>query len=211
MENEYLGKVGERLTFNAIVEKRLAFPSVYGYTYLNVMNVDGACLVWKGSAPIEGENGSEVVGASITICGTIKAHNNYKGTCQTIINRCKYSIVSVPEQPIDKAKREQFKRLESEPVEIWRKMPYRQYKEHYSDCETVVGSYLLKNGNSYVDVIIPEGRLKASGTRGQRYSTYTFKFNNGKIFNIRAVSIGNALKQMKKHFPNLNPSEYSTE
>ena len=51
-------------------------------------------------------------------------------------------------------------------------MLYRRYKQHYADCETVAGSY--DKEHKTIKVIIPEGRMKPSGTRGQSYHYIEF-------------------------------------
>jgi len=82
-----------------------------------------------------------------------------------------------------------------------RTMPYRQYKQHYADCEIVNGSY--DERNKTIEVIIPEGREKPSGVRGQRFSGYELwaQDSAGKAFHIcyRAVSRENAMKQHKRY------------
>lgn len=89
---------------------------------------------------------------------------------------------------------------------VW-EMPYRQYKSHYSDCETVIGSYNDHGGMSpaSIKVIIRDGRLKNSGVRGQHFSGYEFFFTaDGKKARVcyRAVSEDNAVKRLYKEFPN---------
>ena len=78
-----------------------------------------------------------------------------------------------------------------------KRMPYRQYKSHYADCETVPGSYDIMCRS--IEVIIPDGRIKASGVRGEHFRTWQLWFTdvNGqhKYCMYRAVSIGNAMKQ----------------
>lgn len=55
-----------------------------------------------------------------------------------------------------------------------RRMPYREYKSHYADCKTVPGSY--NKAAKSIEVYIPEGREKPSGTRGQSFQTYFLHF-----------------------------------
>ena len=86
-------------------------------------------------------------------------------------------------------------------------MPYKQYKEHYSDCETLAGTYKDKDDMgrriyATITVIIREGRLKNSGTRFQHYSGYQFTNENGKYITYRAVSEENAKKRCEKENPN---------
>ena len=53
--------------------------------------------------------------------------------------------------------------------EIYR-MKYAQYKQRYSDCKTVAGSY--DKGTKSIEAIIPEGRMKKSGVRGETFKGY---------------------------------------
>lgn len=78
-------------------------------------------------------------------------------------------------------------------------MSYRQYKQHYSDCATIQGTY--NAGTKTIDVDVPEGRQKKSGVRGQRFYTYHFiAIYQGKRIRLgyRAVCKENALKQHRK-------------
>ena len=79
-------------------------------------------------------------------------------------------------------------------------MPYRQYKQHYSDCKTVSGSYdtICKT----IKVIIPEGREKPSGVRNRLFSRYELKaIYKDTVFTVeyKAVSEENAQKQHIKY------------
>jgi len=53
---------------------------------------------------------------------------------------------------------------------IQERMFYGTYKKHYADCETLPGSYdkITKS----IIVLIPDGRMKKSGTRGAILSLY---------------------------------------
>ena len=83
-------------------------------------------------------------------------------------------------------------------------MKYSRYKSAYSDCKTVPGTY--NSWSKTIDVDIPEGRMKPSGTRGQ---TYRYMWFNGKNLKtgqsvricIKAVSIQNALKRLPREYP----------
>ena len=78
-----------------------------------------------------------------------------------------------------------------------KRMPYRQYKQHYADCETVPGSY--DKIEKKITVIIPDGRMKPSGVRGERFHDYQLFWTNadGKsgYCIYRAVSKSNAMKR----------------
>lgn len=47
-------------------------------------------------------------------------------------------------------------------------MKYSRYKKSYSDCETIHGTY--DKETKTIGVVIPDGRMKNSGVRGQSYS-----------------------------------------
>lgn len=79
-------------------------------------------------------------------------------------------------------------------------MAYSQYKKHYSDCTTVKGSY--DEHTKTIKVVIPEGRMKKSGVRGNHFSAYHlyFKNKNGEVgyFVYRAIDLEHAMKQHLK-------------
>lgn len=80
------------------------------------------------------------------------------------------------------------------------RMRYSAYKSHYSDCNTVPGTY--DEGSKTIEVLIPEGREKPSGVRGQKFHRYKLWFIDryGKLryCKYKAVSLDNALKQYAK-------------
>ena len=51
-------------------------------------------------------------------------------------------------------------------------MTYRRYKQHFSNCDTVVGSY--DKERKTIEVFLPDGRLKPSGVRGQSFHWMEF-------------------------------------
>lgn len=150
-------------------------------------------------------------GDVIRIKATVKGESEYKGEPQTEVAR-----VSVIErlfaaetweeiQARKKAEAEAKKQAQLDSIGendfVWR-MPYKQFKEHYADCETVTGSFDKTNGHSTIQVIIREGRLKASGVRGEHYSGYELTNAKGEKMTYRAVSEENALKRANKEYPN---------
>lgn len=83
------------------------------------------------------------------------------------------------------------------------RMLYSRYKKFYADCKTVPNTY-DKSTKSIV-VIIPEGRQKKSGVRGQTYKYMTFdgiiKDSERKVsVTIKAISRENAIKQLLKNY-----------
>ena len=84
-------------------------------------------------------------------------------------------------------------------------MSYKQWKDHYKDCKTVKDSYDFECLT--IRVIVPEGREKPSGVRGQRFRGYELFLMDEKGNKChccyRAVSFENAWKRhvawCKKH------------
>lgn len=159
-------------------------------------------------------------GDRVVVAATIKGQSEYKGEPQTEVTRVKVKETlykaPTPEEIREQKEAERQQRVEAQLNSItgedfiWT-MPYKQYKEHYNDCETVEGSFKRhKSGVSTIEVIIREGRLKASGVRGQHYSGYEFKFMiNGErhIITYRAVKEENALRRLQKDFPDATDIE----
>lgn len=83
-----------------------------------------------------------------------------------------------------------------------RRMLYRAYKQNYADCTTVPDTY--DSATKTIEVIVPPGRMKPSGTRGQRFCFFAdvkAKDENGKIVSIggiKALTWENACKQVRK-------------
>ena len=150
-------------------------------------------------------------GDIIRITATIKGESEYRGTRQTVLSRVKL-IERVYDATQERmAQREARKNEQADSIKpgdiVW-EMPYRQYKEHYADCETVIDSYNAHDGQcpATISVIIREGRLKASGVRGQHYSGYEFYVvtGTGEKFRVvyRAISEETALRRLGKEYPN---------
>ena len=158
---------------------------------------------WYGYKPIN-------KGDKIIITASVKGHGEYKGKPQTELTRvkvveCTYNAADERKQKKESRKAEQMNSLKGEDF-IW-EMPYKKYKDHYSDCETVIDSYDDKSGKfpATINVIIREGRLKASGVRGRHFSEYEFFLvdTDGKKARVcyRAVCEENAVKRLLKEFP----------
>lgn len=188
--------------------------SYYGTTHFTHIfeDEDHNVFVWKTTNPVEYIEDefykAVTIGSLIRLTGTIKEIGEYKGTPQTVLSRCKVELIerakTKAEIRADKRK-EQLASLKGEDF-IWT-MPYKQYKEHYSDCETVVDSYEdytdsfgRATQRPTIDVIIREGRLKASGSRGKHYHTFIFENADGSSkIAFYAISEETATKQLLRN------------
>lgn len=149
-------------------------------------------------------------GDKLVITASVKGQGEYKGQPQTELTRVKVKERTFKAETweevqarreAEKAAKAQGQRdsLQGEDF-IWR-MPYRQYKEHYSDCETVAGSFQRqKNRPCTIEVIVREGRLKNSGVRGEHYSGYRLENEDGEQVVYRAVKEENAIRRAEKEF-----------
>lgn len=220
--SEYIGAVGQKVSAEVTLINEFEYTNPYyrttTYTYI-MKDAEGNVLIWKTTSTLmfeyvneKGHHRNDVIrkGDTMRIEGKVKEHSEYKGTKQTVLTRCKFSLVchAPTEEELNAKKAEQQTQSLNEGDFIW-EMPYHQYKEHYSDCETVIGSYDdhtdsrgFRHGVPTIKVIIRAGRLKNSGVRGQHFKGFEFETDDGKKVCYRAVCEENARKQMKKEFPN---------
>lgn len=85
-DSQFIGNVGERLKG---IEATITFSSIretqYGLsTTIKFLDTKGNILVWFASGGIDVE-----MNKKISLTGTVKKHDEYKGKKQTILNRCK--------------------------------------------------------------------------------------------------------------------------
>lgn len=164
----------------------------YGYETVSIYKMtddDGKVYVWKTTSWLAYND--EVInrGSVIVIAASIKGESEYNGEAQTELTRVKVKeviemgksieqIQAEREQAREAKKAEQLASLKGEDF-VWT-MPYKQYKERYADCETVIDSFVRPRfGGCYIDVIIREGRLKASGVRGKHFHSYALEWFDG--------------------------------
>lgn len=79
------------------------------------------------------------------------------------------------------------------------RMKYSKYKNAYSDCQTIPGSY--DNTTKTIVVLLPEGRIKKSGVRGQKFKYIWFRgveITTGRNVEIciKATCKENAIKRL---------------
>ena len=85
MKSEYIGKVGDRITI-LISDYRVitSWETQYGITAIyKITDENGNVFIWKTSGGI--------VDDTKKISATVKSHNEYNGTKQTEITRCRVS------------------------------------------------------------------------------------------------------------------------
>ena len=234
-----------RIKVTGVLTKDITFerPAYAGFGRMETVHIfkitgqDGTVYVWKtatGSLGMEKEAPWETRGAyyyderkhvavvwegidegdTFTFTASVKDVSEYRGEPQTEIQRVKVvEIIFSKAQKERERKQAQFDSIKDGDVIVT--MPYRQYKAHYSDCETVIGSYDdhedenrygdYRNAVPTIDVIVRAGRMKASGVRGKHFAGYEIEFTDGDgsvgFAPYRAVSVENAIKQAQKDFP----------
>ena len=219
----HVGKIGDKIT------AEVTLVGIYKYTdyafsfygtdhYIYTMkDAESNVYVWKTTSFMSVETDEDCwypikKNDKIQITGTIKDHSEYKDEPQTVLQRVKVKLIerALTYEEIKAMKQQEQLATLQEGDFVWT-MPYKQYKEHYADCETIYGSFNdHEEENSRrrrnfipktIDVIIRSGRLKNSGTRGEHYSGYEMTNELGQKITYRAVKEENALQRVKKDFP----------
>ena len=221
--SEYAFDVGSKISLPVemvniyeYVDYAFSFYGTSKYIY-TMKDSSGNVFVWKTTSFMLYDSGKTNIhddpipvavkkGDLIQISATVKEHSVYKDEKQMVLQRVKFSIIKAAQtkEELDSIKREeQLKSIVGEDF-VW-EMPYKQYKDHYSDCEVLAGSFVdadVRTGEcAKVSVIIREGRLKNSGVRGMHFSGYQFINEEGAKITYRAVCEENALNRCKKEFP----------
>jgi hypothetical protein len=89
--SEYVGEVKDRFEFEAEVLGVYGTEGFYGHTdIVKLKDVDGNLFTWFASDYTDLERGDR-----ITIKGTVKKHEEYRGVKQTILTRCAYTKFEV--------------------------------------------------------------------------------------------------------------------
>ncbi|MEK5036169.1 hypothetical protein MKY96_32490 [Paenibacillus sp. FSL R7-0302] len=92
-ESNYYGIIGEKADITVRCLKVIQSEGAFGYTYIHLM-VDestGNRFVWNCT------NGSKSLSEDVSynVKGSIKDHNEYNGVKQTVLTRCKATIIEV--------------------------------------------------------------------------------------------------------------------
>ena len=155
-------KVELKVKMNGIYSFEI--PSYRGYGYdtkyiYNMSSEDGKVYVWKTTCEMWLPYGSERMLAQeedvIRIVGFLKGEQEYKGVKQTLLCdvKCKEVFEYGRSWEERKAQKRQ-KQIESmglgdRIVEV----TYREYKQKFSDCETLENSFERRNGVAYISII----------------------------------------------------------
>ena len=209
----YVGTIKERMNMVVTLVGEYEYVTRFGYAeqsnfIYKFKDDEDNEIVWKTTNVIgmdtiddKGYEGWIPVckGDKIEIKATVKAHSIYRDNEQTVVTRAK--VLDIIEKALTQEEKEEIKQAEQLETltgeDFIYTMPYRQYKEHYADCELLAGSW--NEEERTVGVIVREGRLKNSGVRGRRFADYLFK-NGNRCRCIYAVSEENAWKRLEKEF-----------
>ncbi len=148
----------------------------------------------------------------LKIKGTVKGESEYKGVKQTEIQRVKLLEVvecgKTKQELAEEKEKEQLASLKDGDTILT--MTYKNYKEHYSDCETLANSFFRNNKEqASIKVIVRDGRLKNNGVRNKHFYGYEVYNTTKKIRScFRAVCAENACKQAVKAFPGTNIEQW---
>lgn len=85
--NAWIGKPGDKLEFEGVYSGENWFETAYGPMVIARFDTPAGLVVYKGST-LWWPTGIKA-GDAIKFCGTVKALDDYKGTKQTLVIRCK--------------------------------------------------------------------------------------------------------------------------
>lgn len=89
LPSEYLAPVASKVSFKATLTRVSRTQGQYGITtILSMVTPAGNALTWFASGELDYSAGQTVEGK-----GTVKAHNTFKAEKQTILTRCKLTII----------------------------------------------------------------------------------------------------------------------
>lgn len=85
----YPAEVKDKISVQATLAAVRGFDSMYGYTYIYTFTLDEYVFVWMTTKDLGLE-----VDTTVNLCGTIKGFEEYNGTLQTQVTRCKVSVAT---------------------------------------------------------------------------------------------------------------------
>lgn len=121
--------------------------------------------VWKTSKSLGmefyNEEGTEIfefvnVGDKLFLAGTVKENKEFRGENQIVLTRCSVKGIIchnyISEEEIVQIRRDlQLAKFDDYEIKT---MKYKEYKENYSQYETLIGSFIRTDNGCFIDVII---------------------------------------------------------
>lgn len=141
-----------------------------------------------GTITVDGVRVGDIFKASATVNGV----EDYKGKEQTVLQRVRVAEIEHASEPEPEAKPEAVELPEGDHV----RMKYSRFKKHYPDCVVVPDTY--DEADATVEIVIPDGRMKPSGTRGKHFRTWKIYFADGTYTTAKAIDEAHAEKQIRK-------------
>lgn len=85
--SQYVGEISSKIEFRpASVELVTSSESVYGYSYLyRIKDESGNVFIWWSTRYFDND-----LNSIVSVKGTVKDHEEYKGLKQTVLTRCKF-------------------------------------------------------------------------------------------------------------------------
>jgi len=96
-KSNFVGNIGDKIAVEVSILKSISYESVYGGGFFHIfMDADGNVFKWNTKKYLRDKDcGYKDLeqGDKIFISGTIKDHDEYRGEKQTVITRCKFSVI----------------------------------------------------------------------------------------------------------------------
>ena len=95
--NEHFGKVGDKVGVELTHTTSHGYETQYGFSYIHIFrDAEGRTFKWSTSNHLYNEStgGPTEPGDKLRVRGTIKGHETYKDTKQTVLTRCKVEFLS---------------------------------------------------------------------------------------------------------------------
>ncbi len=78
----YVGEIGSTIEFTGTPECIYSYETEFGISHIYKFNVNSNILIWKTGKTLDTDT-------SITLRGRVKSHNEFRGTKQTEVTRCR--------------------------------------------------------------------------------------------------------------------------
>ena len=165
----FIANVKDKITVDVTIKRICGYSTRYGYVNVYVCHDDfDNIFVWKTSKTLcVYDDYNEVyyikVRDKVRLTGVLKEHNTYKDEEQNVLTRCEYALIEKgpSKEEIDAIKAEEQKASVIASLDEIREVSYREYKEKYSDCETLCGSFHRNDyGRAFITVIIRDVNLR---------------------------------------------------